>query len=126
MPLPTVEEIGRRVLWVKQNVARNPYIPHDPTPRQTAFLALEDYEEVGFGGAAGGGKSVSLLMAALLYVDQPDYSALILRRTFSELSQRGALMDMAADWISGKGARWNDETHTWKFPSGATLAFGYL
>jgi predicted phage terminase large subunit-like protein len=124
--LPTVEEIGRRVLWVKQNVARNPYIPHDPTPRQTAFLALEDYKEVGFGGAAGGGKSVSLLMAALLYIDRPDYSALILRRTFSELSQRGALMDMAADWIAGKGARWNNETHTWKFPSGATLAFGYL
>lgn len=124
MPLPTVEEIGRRVLWVKQNVARNPYIPHDPTPIQAAFLALPQ-EEVGVGGAAGGGKSDSLLMAALMYVDRPTYAGLILRKTHRELTLPGALLDRAFAWLGGK-VRWDAQSSTFRFPSGASLTFGYL
>jgi hypothetical protein len=36
-----------------------------------------------FGGAAGGGKSVGQLMAALMFVDQPHYRALIARETLA-------------------------------------------
>ena len=34
----------------------NEFIPHEPTPKQRAFLLL-DTEEAFYGGAAGGGKS---------------------------------------------------------------------
>lgn len=103
----------------------NPYIPHDPSIKQAEFLV--DLRKEGFyGGAAGGGKSDALLMAALQYVSEPDYSALLLRRTFTDLSLPGALLDRADEWLRGTDATWHDKTKTWQFPSGATLSFGYL
>jgi predicted phage terminase large subunit-like protein len=79
-----------------------------------------------YGGAAGGGKSDAMLMAALQYVDLPHYNALLLRRTYADLALAGALMDRASEWLQGTAAQWKQETKTWTFPSGATLAFGYL
>lgn len=101
------------------------YIPHSPLPKQAAFL-LFDGREAFYGGAAGGGKSDALLMAALQYVDIPGYAALMLRRTFAELSKPKALMDRAHEWLSNTDARWKDSIKTWEFPSGATLSFGYM
>lgn len=65
-------------------------------------------------------------MAGLQYVDQPNYSAIIFRRTFAELSKPGALMDRAREWLVGTDAKWNEQKAHWRFPSGAVLAFGYL
>jgi predicted phage terminase large subunit-like protein len=65
-------------------------------------------------------------MAALQYVDVPGYAALLLRRTYADLSLPGALMDRAADWLQPTDAHWNDNEKTWTFPSGARVTFGYL
>lgn len=94
-------------------------------PRQQAFLLLNCKEAL-FGGGAGGGKTDSLLMAALQYVDVPGYAALVLRRTYADLSLPGAIMDRAHDWLQGTDAQWQDVNKTWSFPSGASLTFGYL
>lgn len=102
------------------------FTPQKPTPRQKLFLDLHDHKEVFYGGAAGGGKSSALLMAALEHVDVPNYSALLLRRTYADLSKQGALMDRAKEWLTGTGASWNEQRKMWTFPSGARLAFGYL
>lgn len=96
-----------------------------PSARQIAFLLLPHLEAF-YGGAAGGGKSDALLMAALQYVDQPRYSALLLRRSYTDLALPGAIMDRAAQWLGSTDARWNGNDHQWTFPSGATLSFGYL
>jgi predicted phage terminase large subunit-like protein len=96
-----------------------------PTRKQAEFL-LEGGKEAFYGGAAGGGKSYALLMAALMYVAYPQYSALLLRRTFPELSQRNGLMDIARTWLSTTDAKPGDQGRLWTFPSGATLTFGYL
>ena len=59
--------------------------PLRPSPRQEAFLLLPVFEAF-FGGAAGGGKSVALLMDALQYSDVPGYAALLLRPTLPSCS----------------------------------------
>lgn len=64
-------------------------------------------------------------MAAAMFIDHPKYSALLLRRTFADLSLPNAIMSRSKEWWMGK-ANWNDRDKTWTFPSGATITFGYL
>lgn len=101
------------------------YIPWRPTPRQAAFLLLPGLEAF-FGGAAGGAKSVALLMAALQYADVPGYAALLVRQNYQMLAQPGGLMARAQEWLLGTDAVWNASDHQWRFPSGATLTFRHL
>jgi predicted phage terminase large subunit-like protein len=99
---------------------------HRPTLKQAEFLLRADAAEALYGGAAGGGKSDALLMAALQFADVPGYAAILFRRTYTDLALPGALMARAAAWLGGTAARWEDKAKTWHFPSGATLSFGYL
>ena len=80
------------------------YIPHEPTPKQQAFLLLP-HREAFYGGAAGGGKSEALLMAALQYVDVPGYAALLLRKTYQDLMLPNALMDRSEQWLGTTDAQ---------------------
>lgn len=102
------------------------YCPETASVQQKVFLRTNSMEAL-FGGAAGGGKSSALLMAALQYVDVPGYSALLFRRTLQDLTLPGALMDRFKDWIAPhEDVRWNANTYTATFPSGARIGFGYL
>jgi len=102
------------------------YNQPEPTEKQAFFLLHAHSPEILYGGSAGGGKSDSLLMAALQYVDIPDYAALLLRRTYKELALPEAIMDRAHEWLNPTDAKWHEDAKTWEFPSGATLTFGYL
>lgn len=64
-------------------------------------------------------------MAALQFVEQPSYAALLLRKSFADLSQPDALIPRSMQWLGGK-AKWSSQRHEWTFPSNATLRFGYL
>lgn len=71
--------------------------------------------------------SSALLMSALQYVDIPNYSAIIFRRTYADLALPGAIMDRFINWISGyDDVRWNANNYIATFPSGARISFGYL
>lgn len=102
------------------------YCPEQPSLTQKVFLRTYALEAL-FGGAAGGGKSSALLMAALQYVDVPNYSAIIFRRTYADLALPGAIMDRFTSWLSNyDDVRWNSNNYVATFPSGARLSFGYL
>lgn len=102
------------------------FCPHKPFPKQSVFLRAEN-REVLFGGRASGGKSDALIMAATQYVDVPGYSALIIRNTFSDLDQEGAIMNRAVKWWRDyPEVKWSRQARKATFPSGATVTFGYL
>jgi predicted phage terminase large subunit-like protein len=102
------------------------YCPEAPSITQRVFLRTYALEAL-FGGAAGGGKSSALLMAALQYVDVPNYSAILFRRTYADLALPGAIMDRFTGWIANyDDVRWNSNNYTAIFPSGARISFGYL
>ena len=109
------------------------YIPHVPTPKQSAFLLL-NCKEAFYGGAAGGGKSDALLMCGLQYVDVKGYSGIIFRKTYADLVKPGALIDRAKDWLlKYPEVRWNEKEKKFEFYTDAkkkelisVLQFGYL
>jgi hypothetical protein len=96
-----------------------------PSERQHAFL-LTDVEHALFGGATRGGKSLALLAAALQYADVPGYNALIIRETLADLMLPDALIPESHLVLSGSDASWNGSEHTWTFPGGSVLKFGYM
>ena len=123
-PLTKLEK--SRIAEFHATIIENPYIPHKPTTKQAAFLLQSDIKTGFYGGAARGGKSEALLMAALQYVTEPNYAALLFRRTYKDLALEDAIMDRAERWLVNTDAKWEAQDKRWRFPSGATLAFGYL
>ena len=102
------------------------FCPEEASLTQKVFLRSYALEGL-FGGAAGGGKSSALLMAALQYVDVPSYSAILFRRTYADLALPGALMDRFRGWVSAyDDVHWNANSYVATFPSGARVSFGYL
>lgn len=67
-----------------------------------------------------------LLMAALQFVEQPNYNAIIFRRTYSDLSLPEGLIPRSHEWLTHTPAQYKQDLHQWLFPSGSTLTFGYL
>jgi phage terminase large subunit-like protein len=102
-----------------------PFCPNPPYPKQRTFLEL-DAQEALFGGAAGGGKTESLIMSALQYVDHPRYSAILMRRREVDLTKKNAILDRAREWFTGTAAKWDAKLGGFRFPSGATICFGHL
>ena len=67
-------------------------------------------------------------MAAVQYVHYPHYRALILRKTYADLSLPGRDHGPCdGSWWDGvEGARFSHADKTCYFPSGASVTFGYL
>jgi hypothetical protein len=126
--------MSKRQKDVKPWEVPNLYCPLEPTEKQRLFLDCRDEQEVFFGGAAGGGKSVALLMGALEYVGVPGYAALILRKDFARLELAGGLIPRSQEWfqegVLGGKAKWVASRRQWIFPVEgkfpATIMFGYL
>ena len=100
------------------------YVPHRPHAKQREFLACTELEAL-YGGAAGGGKTDALLMAAAEYIHVPGHAALLLRRTYPDLTLPQAILDRAKQWWIPAGVAWSEKDKRFTFPSGATITFGY-
>jgi len=78
-----------------------------------------------YGGAAGGGKSDCAIAEALRQVHIPHYRGLILRKTYPQLSE---MVDRSREIYlpSFPDAKYNEQKHSWTFPSGAKIYFGAM
>lgn len=92
---------------------------------QTEFLSRKEFE-VGYGGAAGGGKSDALLGDASRFIDYPDYRAVLFRRTYKQLSEGGALIDRSQSIYRKLGGDYKEAKFEWHFPSGAKILFRHM
>lgn len=65
-------------------------------------------------------------MEAARDVDRYPTSALVIRKTYKDLSQRGGLLSRSHEWWKKTDAHWDGINKTWTFPTGATVQFGYM
>ena len=92
---------------------------------QEAFLKSAADLVIG-GGSAGGGKSFSLLLEPLYHIGNPKFRGVIFRRTVPMLRQAGGLWDTSEQIYQLLGARANQSSLEWYFPSGAVLKFASM
>lgn len=93
---------------------------------QTVFAATPADIAI-FGGAAGPGKSWSLVYDPLRWVDLPDFTGILFRRTTKQLKGGGSVWAESQklypyrDGVPREGGQLD-----WTFPSGATIEFSHL
>jgi predicted phage terminase large subunit-like protein len=87
---------------------------------QTVFLQSKADIAI-FGGAAGGGKSYSLLLEPCYHVLNEKFRCVIFRRTQPMIRQPGGLWDASQSIYARLGAAAREQSLEWRFPSGAIV-----
>ncbi len=116
---PTLEAQKSEVEEVQRDIIFEP----NPGP-QTSFLAATE-QEVLYGGAAGGGKSYSLIADPVRYFSSPHARMLIVRRSTEELRE---LISVSKQLYPRAipGIKFMERDKTWVAPNGSTLWMSYL
>lgn len=78
------------------------------------------------GGAAGVGKTFVELMEPMRHKKNPDFGAIIFRRSYPEIMTEGGLWDEAAKMYPFTGGFPNKSDVQWSFMSGAKVTFRHM
>lgn len=108
--------------FMSATVQAQPDLFWKPFPKQARFMSCPA-KEVCFGGAAGPGKSDSLLVYALWCMQFPNTKVLILRRKLVDLER--SLIMRSHELYKGRGS-WNGKWYRWTFPNNCFIEFGHV
>src|SRR5262245_22393006 len=110
---------------IETRKAKQDVIVIAPQPRQEKFLASAADIAI-YGGAAGGGKTWSLLVEPLRHIGNPKFGAVIFRRTIPEITKEGGMWDEATEMYPLVNGRPNSNEHLYRFPAGTKVTFAHL
>lgn len=96
---------------------------HVPHNRQLDAL-LSPVKYLLYGGGKGGGKTDLMLMLSTLFAEFGAHVVLIIRNKLSDMMEEGQVIDRSKEWW-GNIAKWNGSTHSWRFPDGLRVQFGF-
>ena len=95
-----------------------------PHPRQAAFISCPA-DDVGFGGARGGGKSEAVAGDFINHEDQYGQAAIAVafRRNRTQI---GELIERCRQIMSPLGYKWHEQDKYFRGPKGGRMRFAYL
>jgi predicted phage terminase large subunit-like protein len=99
----------------------NAKLQPQPGPQELFLKSVADIAI--FGGAAGGGKSFSLLLEPCYNVSNPKFRCVIFRRTVPMLRSPGGLWDASREIFPLVGGEAREQAHEYVFPSRAVVKF---
>jgi predicted phage terminase large subunit-like protein len=80
-----------------------------------------------YGGAAGGGKTVGLILEPLRYVSRvPGFTAVFFRRTTPQVTNPGGLWDESLNFYPRFGGIPHHRGHEWRWPRAGKIKFSHL
>lgn len=92
---------------------------------QEAFLSSPADIVIG-GGSAGSGKTYALLLEPLRHIQNKDFGAVIVRRTYPEITKTGGPWHDAGKLYPFAGGLAREHILEYRFPSGATISFSHM
>lgn len=104
---------------VKPTILKPQRGPQERFARCSADIAI-------FGGAAGGGKSYALLFEPLYHVHRPNFSAVIFRESYPQITAPGGLWDTSCALYPQTGAVMHKSDMSWVWKSGAKVKFAHM
>lgn len=119
MPLTLLEDRGLLPLPADLHEVQG-WAPNSP-PQMTLLNCRAQLTL--YGGASGGGKTISLVADSAQEYDNANFRGILLRKSFQEMT---GIMDEMQKIYRPLGARPSDGGKIWKFPAGGIMRLGYL
>lgn len=125
MPRTSAQELLEKIEAEQQKRESQRAKPQEG--KQTDFFNC-DADITLFGGSAGSGKSFAMLVdfARHELISNPNYNAVIFRRTKEQIKNEGGLWDESTKIYPMLGGQPFVSRLEWRFPSGATIRFSHL
>jgi len=92
---------------------------------QEQFVLDDAYEGL-YGGQAGGGKSYALVLASILHLNKPEFSGILFRQHYTQLTGKGGLLEIAHPIYHALGGIYNAQEKSFRFPGNSEIKLGHM
>ena len=120
--------VAERRLDRRRQPALVPPHPIQPQPGPQTQFAETTADIVVYGGQAGGGKTLALLMDAIWkgHTNVGGFGAVIFRRTYPDITNEGGMWDESEELYDEIGGVSRENKLDWTFPSGSRIRFAHM